>query len=98
MNDCTKEELEELLDGIEWKLGEGQANELTIPLREKLQYMIDNYCDQKKILGYACDPKIYNACDHNWRKLERASDLPQVTICTKCLSIHFLEETADDNQ
>lgn len=46
MNDFTKEELEELLDAIGWKDGEGQATELTLFLEEKLNSMIDNYCER----------------------------------------------------
>lgn len=43
MNDFTKDELEELLDAIGWKLGEGQADRLTFPLEVRLKIMIDNY-------------------------------------------------------
>lgn len=51
MNEFTKEELEELLDGIGWKLGEGQADKLTLPLEGKLKLMIDNYCEHKVFEG-----------------------------------------------
>lgn len=43
MNNFTKDELEELLDAIGWKLGEGQADRLTFPLEVRLKIMIDNY-------------------------------------------------------
>lgn len=50
MNVFTKDELEELLDGLEWKLGEGQSDELTIPLRDKLKSMIESYYDKCKTM------------------------------------------------
>jgi len=48
MNAFTKEELEEFLDAIEWKLGEGQADKLTFLLQDRLKSMIENYCEHEK--------------------------------------------------
>lgn len=56
MNDFTKEELNELLDCIGWKLGEGHRNpNITFSLEKKIQSMIDNYCEHKNIAPeYSC--------------------------------------------
>lgn len=77
MNDFTKEELEELLDAIGWKLGEGQADKLTFPLEARLKALIENYCEQtnKNNPMYKCircESKVIDAWFeikyglHNW--------------------------------
>jgi hypothetical protein len=61
MNDFTKLELEELLDCIGWKLGEGQADKLTFPLEAKLKAMIENYCKHEDVV-MDCDGGISLEC------------------------------------
>ena len=63
MNDFTKEQLEEILDGLDdyWRL----QPENSI-IMDKIQSLIDNYCDHKKIETGAYSrshpPKKCDAC------------------------------------
>lgn len=52
MMDFTKEELEELLDCIHWKINEGQEEKLTTIVDEKIQSMIDSHSEQE------CNPVL----------------------------------------
>jgi hypothetical protein len=47
MNDFTKEELELLSDGLNYAVGNpyGFTADSIMPLYDKIQSMIDNYCD-----------------------------------------------------
>ena len=88
MNDFTKDELEELLDAIGWKLGEGQADKLTFPLEAKLKAMIENY--PKQIDGFMRDMQDYTGCNHDWHELEMAEPATPTIICIRCRAIHFI--------
>lgn len=44
MNEFTKEELEEIHDGLGWKIDRGQWTPLTNELFHRTKSMIDNYC------------------------------------------------------
>lgn len=55
MNDFTKEELQEICQSIKatafQKFIHGMTDEQNKKLIEKIQSMIDNYCEHKSILG-----------------------------------------------
>ncbi len=55
MNDFTKEELKELNNGLGWAISEGGDCNLTHLLRDKLQNMIDNYCEHEWINATYCE-------------------------------------------
>lgn len=48
MNSFTKEELEEIGYGLGWMIDAIGDAPLTSELRDKVQAMIDNYCEHKK--------------------------------------------------
>lgn len=52
MNDFTKEELEELMNGLDWIIDRGQQAEITFMTRIKIQSMIENYCEHESAGTY----------------------------------------------
>ncbi len=65
MNDFTKEELERILEGVSWWL-DGDTAIYSESLINKIQSMIDNYCEHKNIAtgGYprSNPPKKCESC------------------------------------
>lgn len=49
MNDFTKEELEKIINSFDWIEGE-TSWDWEHPLRNKIQSMIDNYCEHEKVV------------------------------------------------
>ncbi len=52
MNDFTKEELEELMSGLNWIIDRGQQSNITILARIKIHYMIENYCSHESATAH----------------------------------------------
>jgi hypothetical protein len=78
MNDFTKEELEELIQGITWWL-DGDACDFNEKLIEKIQSMIENYCEHDR---KHYDIKIY---EHDNKKSD--STVKIICECLKCEKI-----------
>ena len=59
MNDFTKEELETLRDGLNYAVGNpcGFTADTVMPLYNKLQFLIDNYCEHE--MGYGGSQEVY---------------------------------------
>jgi len=57
MNDFTREELQEIVDmANETNTGsQGHGLGLHFDIRDKIQYMIDSYCEHEWINGVYCD-------------------------------------------
>lgn len=84
MNDFTKEELQDIREGICNLISVGSAdsqwNKDIHNLKDKIQSMIDNYCEHKpNTLGISCAPND--------------KVLYTVHKCSKCERFYF-----DDNQ
>lgn len=63
MNEFTKEELEQLsidMTANILKFGRNGCSEEYIALRDKIQSMIDNYCDHE--WDDQCSPECYDGC------------------------------------
>lgn len=90
MNDFTQQELQILKTTVEESQGFGS---IRVELMDKLQSMIDNYCEPKQIDGFARHPTDYTNCNHDWHELEFATKIvtPQI-ICSKCRALHFIRD------
>jgi len=80
MNNFTKEELESLYDCCEPGIYEDHPPLFwKVMLQEKIQYMIDNYCEHEEyknlanvILCRKCDAVGVFKCNHEWMSMEHA--------------------------
>jgi type IV secretory pathway VirB4 component len=61
MNDFTKEELERILEGVSWWL-DGDNALYSEALINKIQSMIDNYCEHEYLITYACEACFVDEC------------------------------------
>ena len=64
MNDFTKQELEELMSGLDWIIDRSQQSDITFQARIKLQYLIENYCQHESdvISHWDNDPSKFYRC------------------------------------
>jgi len=62
MNTFTKEELLYLLEEINYRLEDYQQPEIEYTIRDKLQSMIDNYCEHKSHQWHSGNPGAVRQC------------------------------------
>jgi hypothetical protein len=66
MNDFTKEELQMLIHGIHLSIDEYTQHRYA-PLANKIQSMIDNYCEVNPPFIDSC---VCSKCNEEWRQCE----------------------------
>ena len=88
MNDFTKEELEFICNAVFYY---DKDNSFGLFVN-KLQSMIDDYCEPKQIDGFTKDIGDYTGYTHKWETLEiRYPGMPTL-ICLKCRALHFIRK------
>jgi len=81
MNDFTKEELEEIKGWADYCVGSGMSYTETDPLYNKIQSMIDNYCEHKS------EPSILTTicCNTEWHYFKHNKGIAQCPNCWEIL-------------
>lgn len=93
MNDFTKEELEKICQFFNIAIEDFNEPDNTYELRDKIQSMIDNYCDHDFRTGQHLFTDTYctkcnlvkdEKCEHKWIECYYGEESIPINLCALC--------------